>query len=54
MNKPLENVALVIIGRNEGARLVACLASVQGRFSQIVYVILAQTMTVLRRQKRQG
>ncbi|PCH94407.1 MAG: glycosyl transferase [Rhodobacteraceae bacterium] len=38
MNKPLENVALVIIGRNEGARLVACLASVQGRFSQIVYV----------------
>lgn len=30
--------AAVLIGRNEGARLVACLASLQGQFEQIVYV----------------
>lgn len=38
MNNSVKNVALVIIGRNEGARLVACLASMQGPFGSIVYV----------------
>lgn len=28
----------VVIGRNEGARLIACLDSLQGRFSQVIYV----------------
>lgn len=31
-------VDAVVIGRNEGARLVACLASLQGRVRRIVYV----------------
>ncbi len=31
-------VAAVVIGRNEGARLVACLASLQGAVDRIVYV----------------
>lgn len=34
----LADVAAVAIGRNEGARLVACLASLAGRVSTIVYV----------------
>ncbi|MDF1728363.1 MAG: glycosyltransferase, partial [Sulfitobacter sp.] len=32
------NIAAVVIGRNEGARLVACLETLQGRVGQIVYV----------------
>jgi GT2 family glycosyltransferase len=32
------DIAVVAIGRNEGARLVACLASLQGAVSRIVYV----------------
>ena len=31
-------IASVVIGRNEGARLVRCLASMQGQVGQIVYV----------------
>lgn len=33
-----ERVDAVVIGRNEGARLVACLASLQGRVRRVVYV----------------
>lgn len=33
-----DDVAVVAIGRNEGARLVACLASLQGRVNRIIYV----------------
>lgn len=33
-----EHVEAVVIGRNEGARLVACLASLQGEVARIVYV----------------
>lgn len=33
-----ENVAVVVIGRNEGERLKRCLASVQAQVSRIVYV----------------
>lgn len=32
------SVAAVVIGRNEGARLVACLAALKGQIDQIVYV----------------
>ncbi len=32
------SIAAVVIGRNEGARLVACLAALQGKVAQIVYV----------------
>jgi GT2 family glycosyltransferase len=32
------SVAAVVIGRNEGARLLACLASLQGQTDRIVYV----------------
>lgn len=35
---PLSDLAAVLIGRNEGARLVAALAAVQGRVGRIVYV----------------
>lgn len=31
-------VAAVVIGRNEGARLVACLEALQGQVAQIIYV----------------
>ena len=34
----LDRVGLVAIGRNEGERLRACLSSVVGRLSHIVYV----------------
>ena len=34
----MQRVDAVVIGRNEGARLVACLASLQGRVRRIVYV----------------
>lgn len=33
-----ETVAIVVIGRNEGARLIACLDSLEGSFEHIVYV----------------
>jgi GT2 family glycosyltransferase len=35
---PRENVGVVIIGRNEGARLVRCLASLRGAAAGLVYV----------------
>jgi GT2 family glycosyltransferase len=35
---PQSNIAAVVIGRNEGARLVACLASLQGQVGRVVYV----------------
>ncbi len=31
-------VDAVVIGRNEGARLIACLASLQGQVQRIIYV----------------
>jgi len=31
-------LAAVVIGRNEGARLIACLASLRGQTARIVYV----------------
>lgn len=34
----MKQVAAVVIGRNEGARLEVCLGSVLGRFSPVVYV----------------
>lgn len=37
MNAPT-HIAVVIIGRNEGARLLRCIASLQGRADPIVYV----------------
>jgi len=35
---PPESIGVVIIGRNEGARLVSCLASAQSQTTNIVYV----------------
>jgi len=32
------SIAAVVIGRNEGARLVACLEALQGKVAQIIYV----------------
>jgi GT2 family glycosyltransferase len=32
------NIAAVVIGRNEGARLVACLAALEGQVTRVVYV----------------
>ncbi|MFK7837228.1 MAG: glycosyltransferase family 2 protein [Sulfitobacter sp.] len=32
------SIAAVVIGRNEGARLVACLEALQGQVTQIIYV----------------
>ena len=34
----MANVAAIVIGRNEGPRLIACLASLEDSFSQVVYV----------------
>lgn len=39
----LKDVGVVAIGRNEGARLVACLESLQGRVGKVVYVDSAST-----------
>ncbi|MCA2011899.1 glycosyltransferase [Cereibacter sphaeroides] len=36
--KPLPTVDAVVIGRNEGARLVACLQSLQGQVRRVIYV----------------
>lgn len=38
MPDPARTVAAVVIGRNEGARLTACLTSLQGQTDRIVYV----------------
>lgn len=35
---PSSSIDAVVIGRNEGARLLACLASLQGRVARIIYV----------------
>ncbi len=32
------SIAAIVIGRNEGARLIACLEALQGKVAQIVYV----------------
>ena len=32
------SVAAVVIGRNEGARLIACLEALQGDVAQVIYV----------------
>ncbi|MFC4671036.1 glycosyltransferase [Seohaeicola nanhaiensis] len=37
-DKGLPGIAAVVIGRNEGARLLACLDSLKGGFSPVVYV----------------
>lgn len=36
--RPLEDIAAVVIGRNEGERLIDCLASLQDKVGRIVYV----------------
>jgi GT2 family glycosyltransferase len=40
---PLSNTAIVVIGRNEGDRLIACLASLKSYLPNIVYVDSAST-----------
>jgi glycosyltransferase involved in cell wall biosynthesis len=47
-------VALVIIGRNEGERLVRCLSSVQGRAHAIVYVDSGSTDRSVQSARDQG
>jgi len=37
-DSPADAVAAVVIGRNEGARLIACLDSLAGRVARLVYV----------------
>ena len=39
----LSNVAVVIIGRNEGDRLIACLNSLKSYLPNVVYVDSAST-----------
>lgn len=36
--KPTSDIVAIVIGRNEGERLVACLASLDGQVKEIVYV----------------
>ena len=38
MSTPVKGIAAVAIGRNEGARLLACLASLRGQIGTMVYV----------------
>ena len=35
---PADTVAAIVIGRNEGDRLKACLAALGGRVTRIIYV----------------
>ncbi|WP_318527931.1 glycosyltransferase family A protein [Defluviimonas sp. WL0075] len=51
---PTPSVAAVIIGRNEGARLVACLASVAPHVPQIVYVDSGSTDRSVEEARRAG
>lgn len=38
MTQPVHSIGAVVIGRNEGARLIDCLTSMQGQAARIVYV----------------
>jgi GT2 family glycosyltransferase len=38
MSSPVRNIDAVVIGRNEGARLLACLASLRGQVRRVIYV----------------
>lgn len=38
MTQPIHSIGAVVIGRNEGARLIDCLTSMQGQAARIVYV----------------
>ncbi len=51
---PLPGISAVVIGRNEGARLVACLASLRDRAGQIVYVDSGSTDGSVARAKEVG
>jgi GT2 family glycosyltransferase len=48
------DIAVVVIGRNEGARLVASLASLQGVVSRVVYVDSGSTDDSLRAARNAG
>lgn len=47
-------IATVVIGRNEGARLTACLASLDGRVGQVVYVDSGSTDGSVANARRAG
>src|ERR1043165_4120581 len=50
----IERVGAVVIGRNEGARLVACLASVRAEVGTVVYVDSGSTDGSVERAKEAG
>lgn len=51
---PLTDTAVIAIGRNEGARLVACLESIAGVASTIIYVDSGSTDDSVRNARRFG
>jgi cellulose synthase/poly-beta-1,6-N-acetylglucosamine synthase-like glycosyltransferase len=51
---PLTDTAVIAIGRNEGARLVACLESVAGIASTVIYVDSGSTDESIQNAKRLG
>ena len=48
------SIAAVVIGRNEGARLIACLDALQGQVAQIVYVDSGSTDGSVAEAERRG
>ena len=56
MSLPVDDLPVdaVVIGRNEGARLVACLASLQGRVRRVVYVDSGSTDDSVAAAERAG
>lgn len=51
---PSQQTGIVIIGRNEGARLIACLESVSGADARIVYVDSGSTDTSVEEARKRG
>jgi cellulose synthase/poly-beta-1,6-N-acetylglucosamine synthase-like glycosyltransferase len=51
---PLSDTAVIAIGRNEGARLVACLESVAGAASTVIYVDSGSTDDSVQNARRLG
>lgn len=54
MNNPQTAVGVVIIGRNEGARLIGCLESLSDLFPQVVYVDSGSTDNSLNEASTRG
>ena len=48
------SIGAVVIGRNEGARLIACLDALQGKVSQVIYVDSGSTDNSIEEARARG